>query len=331
MPVNKSALLRYRVIDGCLTNLQRKYPTMAFIIQKIEEQLGVSISESTFSKDLQQMKQTYNAPIKYNKSHNGYCYTEEGFSIREFPLTHDEIEALDYSTALLHQLSGTKMFQQFENAINKVIEGYRVSKIIGKSESQILQVEEPVRSEGNKWLEGILKAIVEKNVIKVFYQGFGKEEKLHLLSPYLLKEYRNRWYVVGFSDRVEKILVLALDRINYLEESNGKYISNLEFSPAKFFKYSVGITQVHNEEPETVVLSFTAVQAPYIIIQPLDHSQKVLVQNEKEVHVQLDVYITVELKMMILSYGPEVKVIKPVRLKEDIKSAISNMLSLYAV
>jgi predicted DNA-binding transcriptional regulator YafY len=100
MPLNKNALLRFRIIDACLTNRQRPYPTMEQVIEKIEAQLGQSISDSLFTKDLQQMKTIYGAPIKYNRFHKGYYYDQEGFSIREFPLTHEEIEALDYSTAL---------------------------------------------------------------------------------------------------------------------------------------------------------------------------------------------------------------------------------------
>src|SRR5688500_10577877 len=165
MPVNKSAHLRYRVIDGCLTNPLRTYPSMEFIISKIEDQLDTTLSDSMFNKDIQGMKRNYGAPIKYDRKHGGYCYTEPGFSMKEFPLTQDEIEALDFSTALLQQLKGTKMFRQFENAINKITEGYRVSKIIGKSEKQILQVEEPLRTGGSEWLEIILKSIVEKNCL----------------------------------------------------------------------------------------------------------------------------------------------------------------------
>ena len=72
-----------------------------------------------FNKDIQQMKRTYGAPIIYSPYKKGYYYTEPDFSIKEFPLTHDEIEALDFSTELLEQVKGTKIFEQFENAINK--------------------------------------------------------------------------------------------------------------------------------------------------------------------------------------------------------------------
>ncbi len=302
---------------------------MEFIIEKIEQQLGMSISDSMFSKDLQQMKSTYGAPVKFDRYHKGYCYTEPDFSIMEFPLTHDEIDALDYSTALLHQLKGTRIFEQFENAINKVIEGYRLSKIIGKSESQILQVEEPTRTEGSQWLERLLKSIIEKNALTITYQGFGKERKIHQLSPYLVKEYRNRWYVVGFSDRIENIIVLALDRIGKITRGESRYISRTDFCPEDFFQYSLGITQVHGAIPETVVLSFTPLQAPYILSQPLHHSQKIIRETADELQVQLEVYITVELKMVILSFGKEVKVLQPASLQKEIRQCVKEMLSKY--
>jgi predicted DNA-binding transcriptional regulator YafY len=298
---------------------------MDYIIKRIEEQIGTSLSSSMFTKDIQNMRAVYGAPIKFNRNDKGYYYTEPGFSIKKFPLTHAEIEALDFSTALFQQLKNTRMFNQFENAINKVIEGYRVSKIIGKSEQQILQVEEPIKTQGNEWLDIILKSIVEKNCLKIAYQAFGKESKDHEFSTYLLKEYRNRWYAVGYSNRAENILVLALDRINNVENCKKKYVSDDKFIPADFFKYSFGITQIHTAKPKTIILSFSIEQAAYIISQPLHPSQEVVLQNEREVQIRLNVYVTQELKMAILSYGQEVKVLEPKTLRAELKKVIEKM------
>jgi predicted DNA-binding transcriptional regulator YafY len=276
------------------------------------------------------MKSTFNAPIKFDRQHNGYFYTEEGFSIREFPLTHEEIQALDYSTALLQQLKGTKMFYHFESAINKVIEGYRLSGILGKSETQILQVEEPLRTDSSRWLERLLTAIVEKIPLRISYQGFGREEKEHDMSPYLIKEYRNRWYVIGHSSRAKNILVMALDRINRIEPTRIKYVNDSGFSPADFFRYSLGITQVHGTKPVQVVLSFSAIQAPYILSQPLHQSQTVIKQTTDALHISLEVYLTPELRMTILSYGPEAEVLKPASLRKDISKLVADMKKMYA-
>ena len=209
MPANKSALLRYRIIDSCLTNPMRKYPSMEYIIQKVEEQLNTTLSNSMFTKDIENMRILYSAPIQYMRAKKGYCYTEADFSISSFPLSYAEIEALDFSTALLQQLKHTRLFHHFETAINKVIEGYRISKIMGKSETEFLQVEEPVKTEGGHWLEPLLQSITHQKCLNIVYHSFGKNEKNHIFSVYLLKEYRNRWYVVGHSATANNILILA--------------------------------------------------------------------------------------------------------------------------
>jgi len=271
----------------------------------------------------------YNAPISFDRNEKGYYYSQPDFSIKSFPLTHEEIEALDFSTALLGLLKGTGMFQHFGSAINKVIEGYRLSKVTGKPESDILQVEEPLKSTDARWLETILKSILEKNALAIIYQGFGKEAKEHDLSPYLLKEYRNRWYVIGYSARAENVLVMALDRIKEIKKSNAKYTSDPNFSSSDFFKYSIGITQVHGLQPQEVILSFTPLQAQFVLSQPLHHSQEVIKETWDEVHIRLKVYLTHELTMLILSYGAEVKVIAPSELKEKIRESAEKMRELY--
>ena len=329
MPANKSALLRYRIIDSCLTNTLRKFPTMEFIIEKIEEQLDTSLSNSMFTKDIENMRNIYSAPIKYIREHKGYCYTEPDFSITSFPLSHDEIEALDFSTALLQQLKHTRLFHHFETAINKVIEGYRISKILGKSETQFLQVEEPVKTEGSQWLELLLQSIINKKCLEVVYHGYGRDEKVHIFSAYLLKEYRNRWYTVGYSTSAKNILVLALDRIKNIQPCKEKYFINDSFSPADFFKYSFGITQMHDAQAEQVDLLFTPYQAAYILSQPLHHSQQTIAHDKNGLHIRLTVYITMELIMCIRSYAAQVKVLGPKTLVNQISDDVKEMGELY--
>jgi predicted DNA-binding transcriptional regulator YafY len=330
MPKNKSALLRYRIIDGCLTNTMHPYPSLEAIQKKIEQQLDKSISSSMINKDFAAMKDIYGAPIAYHKTKAGYYYTDPNFSIQEFPLTEAEREALDFSTALLQQIRGTKIFQQFENAINKVIEGYRISKIIGVSQRQFLQVEEPVRPQDSPYLEQLLQSIIHQQPLAITYQGYGREPKLHQFSAHLLKEYRNCWYVVGYSDRGKNLLMFALDRIKDIANSDSEYIKVEGFDPDEFFKYSFGITQIHEAKPEKVVLQFTAFQAPFVLNQPLHHSQKVLKQNDDFVEIEYHVYITTELIMTILSYGKQVKVLAPQKLKNQIKATVQEMAALYA-
>lgn len=329
MPVNKNALLRYYAIDACLTNSMRPFPNLEQIQQRVMQQLDGEISISMINKDLAQMRDLYAAPIKYDKVRKGYCYATPGYSIKSLPLSEEEIAALDYSTALLQQLKGSRIFDQFETAINRLIEGYRVSKLIGKSEKQLIQVEEPVSTGGNQWLEIILQAIVSQTQLTIDYAKFGATVKQHLVSPYLIKEYRNRWYVVGHAAANDKILILALDRIQQIQKSKSRFYADPGFQAEDYFQYSFGITHTASAAPEKIVVTFDKEQAPYILAQPLHHSQVVLHESNKGVTIQLTVYITTELLMTLLSYGAGLEVKEPLALRKKMQEKIAAMQAVY--
>lgn len=319
MPANKSAMRRYQVIDDCLRNSMRRYPNLAALRDKVQYTLGISISDSMLNKDIAEMKKIFDAPIAFDRARGGYWYTEPDFSIRKFPLREDEVRALDQSIAVLRQVRGSGLFARFENAIAKIIQGYRISEITGGDDRSYIQVEEPLLADANEWIEPLLEAIVDAQLLSIDYMGFGKEMKRHLFSPYLLKQYRNRWYAVGHSSRPKDTIVLALDRIRQVQPSKGSFVRDDHFDPESYFRHAFGITHLRDAQPETVRLLFTPQQAPYIRSQPLHHSQRILAEGPEGMEVCLDVYVTPELTMAILAYGATVKVLSPGSLAQQIR------------
>lgn len=94
MPINKYALMRYRIIDRCLTNSARPFPSREDLRAACEEQLyglgsGI-ISLSTIDKDIASMKNEgdlgYYAPIAYDRARKGYYYADENYTISEMSL-----------------------------------------------------------------------------------------------------------------------------------------------------------------------------------------------------------------------------------------------------
>ena len=90
MPSYRRTLLRYHIIDSCLNCHRHKFPTKEYIIEKIKVQSGTIISYSMFTIDINNMGEIYTAPIKYFRHEKGYGYTEPGFSITSFPLSHED-------------------------------------------------------------------------------------------------------------------------------------------------------------------------------------------------------------------------------------------------
>jgi predicted DNA-binding transcriptional regulator YafY len=331
MPVNKNAAFRHRIIDFCLRNNMRPYPTIEDLQNRVTEALNLDkqISRSSIDKDLRAMKDFYKAPIAYDIYRKGYYYEDAHFSINSFPLTPEEVRILDLSTSFLKQIKYSGYFQQFESVIEKLISGFRISKIPGYEGRQFLEVEEPVADLGMKWLEPLYKAILEKSPLVVHYKRFNQPDtKEHLFSVYAIREYRNRWYAVGYSDLAETILTLALDRIVDIQVGEQLYRPSGDFSEADYFKYSFGVTAFNDASPHKVKLLFNSDVAGYILTKPLHASQQSQ-ETDGGLLVEIECYLTPELEMMILSHGQNVKVLAPDVLVSRIDERIRAMTYLY--
>lgn len=332
MPVSKNAAFRYRIIDSCLRNPRKRYPSVSDLQEMISEALNLDsiISESSIHKDLKAMRDFYKAPIMYHTVEKGYYYEDDNFSINAFPLTADEIQVLDISSSFLRQIKYSGYFQQFEAAIDKIISGFRLSRIPGYEHTRIIATEEPLTDKGALWLEILYECILQKQVLKVAYQRFNSNEtKEHLLSAYVLKEYRNRWYVVGYSDLAQAVITLALDRIVSIEVMEKKKYKKTDFNEDEYFKYGFGVTVYQNAVPEKVELLFDASVAGYIQTKPLHQSQEILNSDEEGLTIEMTCHLTPELEMTLLGYGENVKVLKPLVLVERLKNRIEAMGYLY--
>jgi predicted DNA-binding transcriptional regulator YafY len=338
MPANKFALLRYRVIDRCLTNKAKPYPSREDLREACEEALygsgGDAISLSTIDKDLWAMKNEselgYYAPISYNRLHKGYCYEEEGYSIATLTLGQEDLEAIRFAAATLEQFKHVPIFKQYESAIEKIFN--RVNIAPQPDDEQLehfIQFEKSTVSKGKDYLWPLLEAIRAHKTIRIQYLKFSddglKEYELH---PYLLKEYQNRWYLIALEKKSNSIRTYGLERIEKLETAEQVFLPHPDFKPEVFFEHSIGITE-KSDDPVNVLLSLSLVAGKFLITQPLHASQQVVLQNDQEIQIGLHVLLTEELYSFIMSRGNQVKVLAPEQLKNEIKNRLSLALQSY--
>jgi predicted DNA-binding transcriptional regulator YafY len=338
MPANKYALLRYRIIDRCLKNKFRPYPDKEDLRMACEEELygseGDRISLSTIDKDLYAMRNEanlgYYAPIAYNKAEKGYYYEDPDYSIDDFPLNAEDIEAIEFAANTLSQFRGIQLFESSGDAIDKILGRVSLRPETNETNESYLQFETPSEYKGARHLRTLLQAIRANRVVRFDYEKFtGESAKSYFFHPYLLKEYRNRWYVIGYNPEKQVTVVFGLDRIKgEVEITTETFVRNESFDPDLYFRYSLGITVV-DEAPEKVVLRFSPLTAKYVESQPIHPSQTTLSNSAKGKDIQIEVCITRELIMQILSYGDEVEVISPESLRMRIAETLSESLDKY--
>lgn len=338
MPANKYALLRYRIIDRCLRNKYRPFPDKEELRQACEEELygseGDRVSMSTIEKDLYAMRNEVNlgyfAPIAYNKLEKGYYYEDPDYGIDEFPLNSDDIEAIEFAAKTLAQFRDIPLFESSGDAIDKILGRVSLRPPAGEEREAFVQFETATEYRGSRHLKTILRAIREKKTVQFEYVKFsGDKGKRYTLHPYLLKEYRNRWYMIGFNPDKSATVVFGLDRITgEIEITSERFQKSLSFDPDLYFKYSLGITVV-DDEPETVRLRFAALTGKYVESQPLHQSQKIIEKTEDYIDVELTVCLTRELIMTILSFGSGVEVMAPENLRRNILDELIIIINQY--
>lgn len=339
MSLHKHALIRYRIIDAMLRNKYQPYPSIEEIRSKCEDSLfgsdwGDHISISTIEKDFRAMRSdeelAFLAPIKYSKREQGYYYTDDSYTIHNIPLKSDDIDAIKFASNTLMNFRESPLFAQFRFAIEKIFDRLNISNEVQDERlDKLVQFDSYPDFPGNDYLQPLYTAIKDYQKVKLFYQRFNSSKlSIRTFHPYLLKEYKYRWYVIGFSEEKQQVVTYALDRIEKVTPQEDDFVIQQGFDPDTFFKYSFGITQIDNE-PQKVQLKFPSAQKGYLQTQALHSTQTITKETQTYFVLELDVLVTYELLEKIMSYGENVEVVAPSLLRETIVNRYKKALEKY--
>ncbi len=335
MPINKLALVRYKTIDNCLQNRFRKW-TLEDLMEACSDALyeyeGITkgISKRTIQLDLQNMRSEklgYNAPIIVTDK-KYYSYEEKNYSITNSPITQQDLGTLNEVLHVLKQFNGFGYFQELNGMVTRLEDKLYKQQHKGKS---YIDFEKNELLKGLKHIDPLHKAIINKKTIEIIYQSFkAKQAQTIVFYPYLLKEYRNRWFILGANRKGKAIMILALDRVETFKELPGEKYYKPEFEINSYFDDVIGVSKMPTQKPQMIVLHIIKEHAPYVITKPLHPSQKVLKEDETGLIFSIEVIWNFELEREILGFGEQVKVLSPRRLSGKIQARMKHTLSKYS-
>ena len=334
MPINKAARLRFEIIDECLRNRLHKWSKkklLEVLNEKLVENYGTSasISLSQIRNDLNDMQSEYGAPIE-NKREGGtviYYYEDPEFSIIKLPLKQEDIERLKETVNLMQLIKGftiadeiAEIIQRLENKIN----------LSTDHKKPVIAFENPPAALGSENLGDIYKSIINRQVLKISYRHFrAKEPMEQIIHPYFLKEYNNRWFLFGWSDIYTRVENMALDRMESIKVTAGKYRENDCFDADIYFANIIGVTNIAGSPVAKIELLFNKDRAPYVVTKRLHHSQEIKTYADGRLLVKLSLSINKELKALILGFGNDIEVKKPEILRNEIASLLNLALKNY--
>lgn len=281
MPLNRATLIRISTIDRCLQNRYRRW-TISDLIDACTDALAEyegrsnPISRRTFQNDLALMRSDrlgYNAPIVV-RDNKYYEYDDPDFSITHLPLNDEGLDALNSALDILRQFQGFPQLASSIDIISKLNE--QISRHTGKAGSA-MDMEHVPGYRGLQFIGQIYGAVRKQQTIIIEYQSFKahKPESI-VVYPYLLKEYRNRWFLIceKASNKAPQVNIFALDRIHSVEiDKNHSFKSCVDFDPEHFFDDTIGVTRLISDKPKRVLVKIDRQQAPYIESKPFHRSQ----------------------------------------------------------
>lgn len=326
MPLNKEAYLRYKIINACIRNKYKPYPSMDDLIEACEERLGHAFNVSTIQKDIEAMKNdeelSFKAPIKYSRSKQGYYYTDPNYSIHMIPLSDGDIESLKTAMDMISGFGGSRVSDNFNYAVEKILTAYKEHFPEGNFKRKIIQTDAPTDHKGFEHFETFFRAAKDKIPVCFVHYSYKKRTfNSVILHTALLKEFQNYWYIVGYSEHHKELRTFGMDRIYdpiYLDK---KFIDTPQETQEEYFKYIYGVYPLAEHKKQKIVFRVKPMLGDYLLAHPLHESQKVLRHHDfGYLDLTLELIPSQELINYFLSFSSQLKVLQPSWIQEEIRT-----------
>jgi len=267
-------------------------PTFAELRDHLEQH-GFEVSVRTVQRDIEQIRVDLGLEIVYVRPSNTY----------HLPDGRDDRDAV---------------LPLLERAVMGGLLGAKGGMI--RAAAPHVRIEHHGRLQGLQHWGTLLRAIRERREVKVTYRRFQKEhDQVIAVRPYLLKEYRGRWYLLGLADGYKQPISLGLDRMQMLHVTARRFPAKDRARVEAFYEPVIGV-DASPGKAERVVLRFTPLQGKYVKALPLHPSQLVLRDDAEGVVVALHVMPNYELRQELLGLGSTVQVLEPKWLARDIRA-----------
>jgi predicted DNA-binding transcriptional regulator YafY len=294
-------LTQLRRISLLLAYLKRNpYKTKHDILDYFEDN-DKGFNERTFYRLKETLARDFGIEIVFDYNNDGYFFDEQKSTNPESFLSLLEI----LTTAELFSTN----FKEKNNALSFV------------------EFENKAAIESIPNFKMVLDAIQQQLAITFNHNSFYhlKVEE-YTLKPYFLKQYQNRWYVIGETEKGYR--TFGIDRIENITIGIKKFKPKTEEAKDKF-SHVIGLNYM-DHKLEKIQLSFHSSQKPYIVSLPLHHSQKEInTDNETTFDIELRIHPNFELRQQVLKYGSLVKVLEPKWLSEEIREDLRKAFESY--
>ncbi|MGB4957847.1 MAG: WYL domain-containing protein [Saprospiraceae bacterium] len=336
MATNLHAAFRYKVIDRCIKDRAKSYfwEDLAEAVSEDFTQffgVGKKPSKRTIMGDIAVMrsgKLGYYAPINFDNE-LGYHYSEGKFSIHNVPLNKSHLTELVKAVHIVKQLTNNEKLTSIKNSLLAIEQSLNLE--VNPHAQPTIYFEHSLNEPGQKWLDAMYQYITDCHALLIEYAPFDSQAIHVIVSPLIIKEYNNRWYIIAIKHLDDSFIHLSLDRIISCKKSLQSYRFKPDFDHDTYFRDVFGITIFDDSKPCEIIFNVSSTLSKYIISKPIHTSQEKIDISDLSATFSLYVIINYEIKHKLISFGADLEVLSPPHLRAELSSIIANMYNNYNI
>ena len=299
-----------------------------------EIMVKLECSQATAERDIQELRNFLNAPLEYDRKHNGYYYNQSGDKPYELPglwFSTEELNGLLICQQILQNISPGLLSEQI-TALRKRIE----SLFNIKHAPCPTDISQKVsfhtlgrRLKDDCEFKKIATALFNNQQLTIHYspRSDNANSGERIVSPQQLNFYRDNWYLIAFCHLRNELRLFAVDKIITAKilKTTAKQIDEQQVK--QFLGSSYGIFSGNAEH--IAVLEFSPTKAKWVADEIWHEQQLGKWLTNGSYQLSFPFNDSRELIMDILKHGNEVEVIAPEFLREAVKEQIFLMQKIY--
>lgn len=319
----KVVLRRIRAIDAEIRN--GSYPNTNDLAKKLE--VGVR----TISRDLDEMRLFYNAPIAFDRSKNGYYYTENSFYIKDISLSEGELFSVALFERLLSGYRNTPLETHLRSVFRKIAEslGERATIDTMYLDDSVTYISEPLAQIDAEVFNTVFSAVRQSKKITFEYRPLQKQTyMMRTVKPYHIVCQKGSWYFIGLDDYKNGIRIFAFSRIKNAAFTGNTFSIPEDFDWRDYIDADIGVW-ASAQKPYKIRLCFSAEIATFASEHIWSRTQTVTQNDDGTVEVAFETTQLPEVQRWELGQGHTAEVLEPPELIEAVRKELEAMATMY--
>ena len=256
--------------------------------------------------------------------YGGY-YLESYMNLEGLYMTEEEIDSLKRASEVIRN-GNYHYSSDFDTLTSKILNEKNnfkdicyyskgVAPIVGKKEKEVWQ--------------DINKAIIKKKKLKIGYKAIGKSQsniEERTIRPYGLCDHKGTAYVYGYCELRKDNRTFKICRILNHEILKDNFTISKKINFREMMNDSFGI---YNDEPIALKLKIHYPMSQIVKEKIYSKNQKIEDIDDQTISFEARMRGYTEIKRWVMGMGSLAEVIKPIKLKEDIKNEAKKVFEAY--